>query len=66
MFTGKYPYTIEEIKQVKIRQVKYDIKNTSLSNQAAQEEAKSFGMDPISRKLSEGSCSIWRESCRSS
>ena len=51
--TGISPYTIEEVKQGKIWQVKYEKENLALSNKKAKEEAKAFGMDVTSEKFRE-------------
>jgi len=48
--TGESPYKTEEIKPGKIWQVSYDMENMSLTNKAAKDEAKAFGMDPTSEK----------------
>jgi len=49
--TGKTPYTIEEIKPGKIWQVTYDMENIALTNKAAKEEMKAFGMDQTDEKF---------------
>ena len=51
--TGVSPYTIEEVKQGKIWQVRYEKENLALSNKKAKEEAKAFGMDVTSEKFQE-------------
>jgi len=51
--TGASPYTIEEVKQGKIWQVKYEKENLALSDKKAKEEAKAFGMDVTSEKFRE-------------
>lgn len=44
--TGETPYKIEELKPGKLWQVTYTFENMSLTDKAAKEEGKAFGMDP--------------------
>jgi len=46
--TGETPYKIDELKPGKLWQVTYSYENKALTDKAAKEEAKGFGMDPTS------------------